>query len=105
MATQVADERWLLRFVFRSKRAPIGAILCGMLGGITAALEPYLIGIIIDRIRQQAPIEQLIPLLLAMIGLAAFTVAAFFGQRAFSGEIAYAVNYDIRKTLFDNMLT
>lgn len=103
--TPVADERWLLRFVLRQKGAAVGAIVCGMIGGMTSALEPYLVGVVIDRIREGAPIEALTPILLAMLGLAVVTVVAFFGQRAFSGRVAYAVNYDIRRTLFDNMLT
>lgn len=105
MASQVADERWLGSFVFRHKRAVVLALLCGAVGGFTAALEPYVIGRIVDLIRQQASIDQLMPLIFAMIGLAAITVVAFFGQRAYSGEIAYSVNFNIRKTLFDNMLT
>jgi len=40
-----------------------------------------------------------------VLGLAVFGVLAFWGQRHYSGDIAYSVNYDIRRVLFDNMLT
>jgi ATP-binding cassette, subfamily B, multidrug efflux pump len=129
---QVADTRWLGRHVFAHWKAALGALGCGMIGGITSSLEPYLIGLIIDRLRQPTLIESqfravtpvaphltgvlagfneqtlsqdLLHLVLWMVGLATVTVFAFMGQRYFSGIIAYSVNFDIRKTLFDNLLT
>ena len=40
-----------------------------------------------------------------LLGLAAVTVVAYYGQRIYSGEVAYAVHFDIRRDLYDNMLT
>lgn len=100
-----ADLRWLWRFVRNHRRATIGAIVSGMFGGVFAAAQPYLVGVIIDHIREGVTTQQLIidSLLLVTFGL--LTVVAFFGQRFFSGVVAYSVNYDAREVLFDNMLT
>lgn len=117
-----ANLRWIWRFVMMNRLAVYGAIGCGMIAGLTASLEPYLIGVIIDRITERggavAPVVALrdgfiplgmppdiAPLIVLMLGLAGVTVIAFYGQRYFSGEIAYRVNFEIRKVLFDNLLT
>lgn len=100
-----ADFYWMWRYVRAHKWAAIGAILSGVVGGITAAAEPYLIGVIIDQARQGVALEQIADDALLLVGLAIITVTAFFGQRYFSGQVAYAVNYDIRRDLFDNLLT
>jgi len=42
---------------------------------------------------------------LLLLGLLAFSVVAFFGQRYFSGVVAYGVHYDIRKAVFEHMMT
>jgi len=99
-----ADMRWLIHFVMGHRGAAIGSIVTGMIGGITLALEPYLMGIIIDNIRNGVEIEQLTRDILVLFALAIVTVIAFWGQRHYSGIVAYAVHYDIRKTVFDNMV-
>ncbi|HEX2619987.1 MAG TPA: ABC transporter ATP-binding protein, partial [Phototrophicaceae bacterium] len=128
----VADVRWMGKFILAHRGAAIGALVFGMVAGITSSLEPYLIGHVIDRISQPTLLEaqlggvaQISPqvaqvlvtqnqqtmtpdlthLILLIIGLSVVTVTAFFGQRYYSGVIAYAVNFDIRRELFDNMLT
>ncbi|MBC8099154.1 MAG: ABC transporter ATP-binding protein, partial [Armatimonadetes bacterium] len=128
----VADLQWLGRYALKHPQAALGALVCGMIGGFTASLEPYLIGGVIDRLRQPILIEAYLsgvsavspalPKLLAarnqstltdeltvqiamILGLALVTIVAFFGQRHYSGKIAYAVNFDIRHDLFDNLLT
>ncbi|MBC8171932.1 MAG: ABC transporter ATP-binding protein [Anaerolineae bacterium] len=120
------------RFIFAHRRAAVGALGFGMIAGITSSLEPALIGSVIDRVRQpdllkaqlssvaqtapqvvtilveqnrQTMPDDLTGLILLIVGLAIVTVAVFFGQRYYSGVIAYSVNYDIRKVMFDNMLT
>ncbi|MBL8116490.1 MAG: ABC transporter ATP-binding protein [Anaerolineae bacterium] len=100
-----ADMRWLGGFIARHRLAAIGSLVAGGVAGITSAIEPYLIGTIIDSIREQVALDQLLQYALALIGLAIITVIAFYGQRTWSGTVAYSVNYDIRETLFDNLLT
>ena len=97
--------RWLGRYIARHRKAAIGSIVSGIVGGASAAAEPFLVGVIIDHVEQGAPPEVLLQDVGLIIVFAIITVAAFFGQRTYSGEIAYAVNYDIRHDLFDNLLT
>lgn len=127
----VADVRWLGKRLFVHRWSAVGAVLCGMVGGITASLEPFIIGLMINRLSQPEQIgaqlrfmtpppftadlfiahnqatliADLTGLIMLMIGLAVITVIAFYGQRRYSGTIAYGVNFDIRKQLFENMLT
>ena len=42
-----ADMRWLGRFIGRHKFAAFASIIYGLVGGITLALEPYYVGVII----------------------------------------------------------
>lgn len=100
-----ANMRWLWHYVMLHRSAAFGALISGVVGGITAALEPYLIGVIIDHVRQGVSFEQMKSDIVALIGFAIVTVVAFLGQRTFSGQLAYAVNFDIRRVLFDNLLT
>ncbi len=100
-----ADIRWLWRLMIRHRTATIGSIVFSMLAGITAAAQPYLVGIIIDHVRDRVGIEQIVldGVLLVILGI--FTVAAFYMMRYYSGNVAFIVNYDMRKELFDNLLT
>ncbi len=100
-----ADIWWLLGFIARHKGAAIGSIVAGGIGGITSGVEPFLIGTIIDGIQNQISLDSLGHYALLLIGLSIATVAAFLGQRVWSGTVAYNVNYDIRQALFDNLLT
>jgi ATP-binding cassette subfamily B multidrug efflux pump len=100
-----ADIAWLMRFIARHRGATIGSVLSGMVGGITTAAEPYLIGVIIDDIRRGDPSDKIAVDVLLLVGLTFIVIAAFFGQRTFSGYVAYSVNFDIRRALFDNLLT
>lgn len=100
-----ADVRWLGRFIGLYKWAAAGALLSGAVGGLTSAAEPYLIGRIIDNIRDGITVSELGIYAILLIVFALITVMAFFGQRQWSGTVAYAVNYEIRRTLFDNLLT
>ncbi len=126
-----ADLRWVLQYVGNHKGSAIAAISFSLLAGVTSALEPYLIGSVVDRLRApdeiraqvlniyptqsviadfmaQASQDTLSDDLTALIGmilaLAVVTVIAFFGQRYFSGNVSYAVNFDVRRDLFDNLL-
>ena len=100
-----ADMRWLFGFLLKYKWSAIGSIFFGMIAGITTALEPYLIGLIIDSIGQGVDIAFITRSILLLLGLAVITVIAFFLQRYFSGIAAYSVHYDVRKAVFDNMVT
>jgi ATP-binding cassette subfamily B protein len=100
-----ADVRWLWRFIMEQRRAAIASVVWGMLGGLTSSLEPYLIGAIVDGIRRGVALDELARYALELIGLAAITVVAFYGQRYYSGQVAYNVSFNIRRTLFDHLLT
>ncbi len=100
-----ADMSWLFRFIRAHGGAAVLSLAFGAIGGLTGAAEPYLIGAIIDQVRAGIALDQLVGYAVALIGLALITALAFFGQRYYSGQVAYLVNFDIRKTLFDNLLT
>jgi ATP-binding cassette, subfamily B, multidrug efflux pump len=127
-----ADTRWLGGYVGKHWRSAIAATIFSLFAGITSALEPYIVGIIIDRLsapdqirtqltsilparpifgeflaqRSEATLlNDVVGLILLIIGVALVTIVAFFGQRYFSGNVAYGVNFDVRRDLFDNLLT
>lgn len=100
-----ADIRWLWRFVDRHRGAAIASVVSGMIGGASAAAVPFFIGLTIDHVRAGVSTEQILADVLVLVLLSCVTVSAFFGQRYFSGTVAYSTSYDIRRVLFDNMLT
>lgn len=103
---QEADIRWLWSFVMRHRFAAIMAIVSGGVGGITMALEPYLVGVIVDGLLEDGVVmSDILRGIRLLFGLAIFTVIMFYAQRHYSGQVAYSVHYDIRKTVFENMVT
>lgn len=100
----VANYRWLMGFILRYKRQAIAATAFSMLAGIALAIEPYLVGVVIDHVRTGAPLAQIAIDGLLILGLAFISLGAFYGMRYYSGIIAFRTNYDIRATLFDNLL-
>jgi ATP-binding cassette, subfamily B, multidrug efflux pump len=100
-----ANLRWLWRFISAHKWDAARSILFGMFGGIFTAASPYLIGIIIDHIRTNVNSQQLLLDSLLLVGLTLLSLIAFNGQRHYSGQVAYNVNFDIRRELFDHLLT
>ncbi len=103
---QEANIRWLWSFVMRHRFAAIMAIASGAVGGITMALEPYLVGVIVDGLLEDGVIMgDILRGIGLLFGLAIFTVVMFYAQRHYSGQVAYSVHYDIRKTVFENMVT
>ena len=66
---------------------------------------PFLIGVIIDHIRLGFRPNQMIGDILLLFGLAIVSVIAFYGQRIYSGQVAYAASFDIRHDLYENLLT
>ncbi len=87
------------------RRAAIIALVSGMVAGITTALQPYLIGVIIDHISHGPDMTVILDDVIILLALAVITVVAFYYQRNYSGEIAYLVSYDVREMLFRNLLT
>ena len=102
---QQADTHWLWQYIKVHGKAGLLALLSGTVAGITAATSPYLIGEIIDQIKRQVDLQQIALAIILLIGLTLISIIAFFGQRYFSGIVAYSVNYDIRRDLFNNLLT
>ncbi len=100
-----ANTAWLWRFVRAYGRAAAGAVLCGVIAGITTSAVAYLIGIIIDHIRQSVQPDDIARYALALVGLTAVSAAAFYGQRMLSGYVAAAVSFAIGRTLFENLQT
>jgi ATP-binding cassette subfamily B multidrug efflux pump len=96
---------WLWKFVAAHIRPTLAAVLCGIAAGITSALGSYLIGIIIDHIRIQVEMTEILRYTVLLVGLIAFSSLAFYGQRMFSGYVSVAVHQDVSRVLFDNLLT
>jgi ATP-binding cassette subfamily B protein len=102
-AAPKANIKWTFGYVLAHKRALYGSLLCGVFGGLMVTMEPFIIGLIVDHVQtgQMALLGQDIFLL---IFFGVLTVIGFYGQRYFSGDLSYSVNYDIRQTLFDHLL-
>jgi ATP-binding cassette, subfamily B, multidrug efflux pump len=96
---------WLRGIAWRYRRAAFAALAFGTVGGITSSLQPYLVGMAIDAIGHQATQEALGNILLVFTAITMITVAVFYGQRYFSGVIANSVRYEVRRQIFDNLLT
>lgn len=105
MTTQQSlDLRWLARQVMKHRRAALLSLLFGMVGGITTAAEPYLVGTLVDEIRSGAEQGRLLEFVLLILGVAAVNLLAYNMLRLYSGEVAYSVDYDLRQTVFENMV-
>lgn len=99
-----ADMRWLMLYVRQHRRALLGTTVAGVVGGLALSMEPFLIGAIVDHLQRGAAPELILNDVVLLIIFGLLTVICFYGQRYYSGELSYAVNYDIRRVLFDNML-
>lgn len=104
-AAPLADVAWLWQIVMRHRRYVAGALVSGTIGGISAAIEPYLVGRIIDHVRDGVALNQLAGDIFLLVLFGILTLAAFNGQRYFSGEVAHRVIFDIRTLLFKNLVT
>lgn len=98
------DFPWLWKFIAAHRGQVIGALLCGVVAGITTAASSYLIGVIIDHIRRQVNLSEIGGYALLLIGLTAIATLSFYGQRMFSGYVSVAVHSDVSRVLFDNLL-
>jgi ATP-binding cassette subfamily B protein len=103
-SARVADMRWLWGYVRRHSGSMWGANISGMIGGIASTAEPLLIGIIIDHLQSGVSFARLMEDVGVLLLLGLIALLAFFGMRHFSGTIAYAVNFEIRRDLYDNLL-
>lgn len=104
-AAPQADFAWMFGYLLRHKRAMILTVVFGVVGGVTFLMEPFLIGSLVDQITAGVPFSELTITIGLLLLFGLITVISFFGQRYFSGVLAYSVNYDVRQSLFDNMLT
>lgn len=104
-AQPVADMRWLWRILRLYRFEAWAAIIYGAIGGITASLEPYMIGKVIDHLQHNVGSDIIVQDLLMMMVLAVITAVAFFATRYYAGEIAYGVQHVARVTVFNHMVT
>jgi ATP-binding cassette subfamily B protein len=95
--------KWVFGYVVRHKRALYGSLLCGIFGGLMFTMEPFIIGLVVDHV-QTGQMELVGQDVFLLILFGVLTVIGFYGQRYFSGDLSYSVNYDIRQTLFDRLL-
>jgi len=102
---QIANFAWLWRLMLVHRGATIASIVFSVIAGVFAAAQPYFVGVIIDHVREGASVDQLMTDGAILVVLAIFTVAAFYAMRFYSGQVAFQVNYDMRRILFDNLLT
>jgi len=96
---------WLWTYVLKHRKAAALAILTGIIGGAATAFQPVMVGKIIDDVRQGLSLATLAGDVLLLLILAGVITAAFWGQRFYSGAVAYNINFDIRRALFVNLLT
>ncbi len=99
------DLQWLLQRVMKHRRAVVRSLVYGLLAGVTTAAEPYLIGHLINRVGLGAGMDEIMGFVGAIVAFALVNIFAFNELRNYSGEVAYSVDYDLRRSLFDNLLT
>lgn len=97
--------RWLGARVLQHRRAAVLAIVFGVVSGVTTAAEPYLIGSLIDRLRDGVDTSEVFSFIAAIVLLAIVNVYSYNMLRVYSGEVAYSVDYDLRSSVFQNMVT
>jgi ATP-binding cassette subfamily B protein len=100
-----ADFGWLWRYIMRQRNRLALAVGFGALGGITASAMPYYAGVIVDHINAGVNLTQIATDGLILITVTIISIVMFFIQRRYSGEVAFTVNFDVRRDLFDHMLT
>jgi ATP-binding cassette subfamily B protein len=105
MTQQAIDLRWLIGRVMKHRGAATGALGYGVVAGVTTALEPLLIGYLVDRLSNGADMQEILGFIGAIVGLAVVNILAYNELRKYSGEVAYSVDYDLRRSIFDNMVT
>jgi ATP-binding cassette subfamily B protein len=104
-APRQANFRWFVHYLWRHRWASFLSISTGIAGGITDALQPFVIGLIVDHLSQGVSAAQILQDIALLIIFSVITLAAFYGQRHFSGIVAYETHYDMRRDIFENLLT
>lgn len=102
---RVADARWFAHYVLHNRLPMLMAVSAGIVGGIADAMQPFLIGVIIDHITRGLSMEQITADIGTVIVFSVITLLAFYGQRYFSGLVAYKTHHEMRNDIFENMLT
>jgi ATP-binding cassette subfamily B protein len=100
-----ANFAWFVHYLWRHRWASFLSISTGIAGGITDALQPFIIGLIVDHLSQGVSAAQILQDIALLVIFSVITLAAFYGQRHFSGIVAYETHYDMRRDIFDNLLT
>lgn len=101
---ETANVRWLSRLIAGHPGAVTGALVSGVVAGFSGALEPFFIGMIIDDVNAGGGMDVIARDVGLLVLFGAITTVSFFGQRYYSGEIGYGVNYDLRGLLFARLL-
>jgi ATP-binding cassette, subfamily B, multidrug efflux pump len=102
---RIADLRWFAYYLRRHRFATFMALATGALGGLTDALQPYLVGVIVDHLSQGVNMTQILTDIGLLVAFSFATLVMFFGQRHYSGVVAYVTHYDMRRDIFDNLIT
>lgn len=103
--TPQANMAWLYKLADHTiRRAGVICLIGGIFGGISAAAQPYYIGVIIDHLRAQVDMSVVTRDIAILIGIALFSLAAFAVQRIYSGTVAFGLTYRVREALFDSLL-
>ncbi|MFN8531465.1 MAG: hypothetical protein U0670_22905 [Anaerolineae bacterium] len=82
-----ANMHWLWGIMLSYRGMIIGALGSGFLGGITAAMEPYLIGQIVDHVNHGVQSGQILTDIVPLLVMGITTVIALFGQRYITAAI------------------
>jgi ATP-binding cassette subfamily B protein len=89
----------------RQQRNAIFGVGFGALAGITASALPYYVGVIVDHINSGVKLDQVAVDSAVLISVTLVSIVMFFLQRHYSGEFAFNVNFEVRRDLFDQLLT
>lgn len=100
-----ADVSWVMGYIKPYRWQAIGALFFGMVAGVAIALEPYIIGTIVDDIRGGVELPVILRSIGILLILALITAVSYLGQWRLSGRVAYGVLRDVRADLFNHMLT
>ena len=71
---RIANYAWLWQLMMQHRGATIASLIFSLVAGVFASAQPYLVGVIIDHVRQEATISQLVADGALLIGLAILTV-------------------------------
>jgi ATP-binding cassette, subfamily B, multidrug efflux pump len=99
-----ADWRWLWRYLQRERRAILLSTIGSGVFGLLSVAEPFLIGVVVDHLKQGAAMEVIVRDVALIVAVGALALVAFYFQRQFSGDVSYYSTFGIRRDLFDDLL-